>query len=77
MSKANSIAATPSCAGRRRRDSPLTSGTSGHWVSITALRLIVPLVTKPKDGNSDETARLAVIVTNWPATPLAQAAPQM
>ena len=41
-----------------------------HCVSTSTLRLIVPLGTKPKVGNSAEMVRFAMIVTNWPAIPL-------
>ena len=40
-----------------------------HCVSTNALRLIASFWTKPKAGNKGETLRLAVMVTNWPATP--------
>ena len=62
---ANSTAVAPSSACASDR----WECRASHWVSTRALRLIVPLATKPKLGNSGRDARLAVIVTNWPPTP--------
>ena len=71
---ANSTAVAPSL--RRRQLRPRFF--AGHCVSISALRLIVPLGTKPKPENIGEKLRLAVIVTNWPPMPPpAQAPPQV
>ena len=47
---------------------------SSHCVSISALRLIVPLGTNPKFEKIGEKLWLAVIVTNLPGTPRAQLA---